>query len=128
LPYHPGEIRTGGFEHRFEILHYLFGLPFDIAGFNFAGFGHYRNLPGSENHAVDFYGLRIGPDGGRSFVSGNNFSGHLSLLRSVARNLPEKSDKVKLAKLVIMVIILAKADDKRSKLVVHVNGGIEILP
>jgi len=52
----------------------------------------------------------------------------LSLLRSVARNLPEKSDKVKLAKLVIMVIILAKADDKRSKLVVHVNGGIEILP
>ncbi|HMM61691.1 MAG TPA: hypothetical protein PKC25_16355, partial [Candidatus Rifleibacterium sp.] len=49
-------------------------------------------------------------------------------LYSVARNLPEKFGKVKLAKLVIMVIILAEADDKRSKLVVHVNGSIEILP
>jgi len=52
----------------------------------------------------------------------------LTLLYSVARNLPEKSSEVKLAKLVIMVIILAKADDKRSKLVGHVDGSIEILP
>jgi len=52
----------------------------------------------------------------------------LTLLHSVVRNLPENFNQVKLAKLAIMVIILAKADDKRSKLVGHVDGSIEILP